>query len=1277
MTIASIRRRLSRSAPGLLVAACGALLLSSPSASAAGPPLITNTGFSAVTETAATLEARVDPNGAKVKDFHFDYIPLTAYEADGNSFGEGTLSTPVGTLPATVEGTGDLIIGSKTLANLSTSAGTFAAGQSITGPGIPAATTITEAGATSLTLSAAATATSAGATITATGPQPVAAAVTGLTPATAYRFRLYAKSNQGELFSPAFTFYTYSEAPVFGPCPNEIFRSGEFAPLGHPSALLPDCRAYEQVSPVDKNGNDALGEVGFSRAATDGSAATFIATSGIPGAEGAQQMPTYVGTRGEAGWSTTGLSPQATAGPRARLLGWTPDFSATVTQASRQTAHTLEGALYIRTDPAAPAIQASAYAPMSGNITFGFAGASADGKTIAFEVPVALPPKEGQPPIAAAQPEAPNVYAYDAATGLVSLVSVMNTQPETEAALRRGGFAGSEGGSVSAAYTQDTHAVAADGSVFFTASATGQLYERVNPSATQSELDSEGNCTQPAKACTIQISRSERTPPDPAGPQPAAFQAASADGSEAFFTSSEKLTNDANTGPVQPPAQIGRANLGDPDPNASKKEDFLPTHALGLTTDPKGEYIYWVDPLKGTIGRAKLNGAGNPTNLEPEYIVPGETKAITMPQSEPGMFHFAPSTPRYIAVDEEHVYWTNTGPLAGESTGSPFYIQLGKPLPGGGTIGRATIGATKAEDIRPEFVVGASDPQGIAVDSEHIYWGNAEPAAVASSPTIARAPISGEAAGVEEEFFKAGQGQEPMGVAVTSEFIYFGLSIKNGDFGFVSRIPIGGGEEEFFGAGGEGMRGLAINGAFLYWATQEQGEEAIGRIPIADFPKLGGCSGVATCKENYLTPSGLPFGLATHGSHLYWSVNGETPPNPGNDLYRYSAAPDSEGHHLTDLTPDSADPNGADVIGVLGTSADGSYVYFIANADLDEAGAGFQGNCHGATLVAVSGRCDLYLSHEGQISFVAPLRPAGPLFSSDISNVLPRASGLEGGDSAINEKTSYVAAEGAVVFRSVEDQGSDETHGVPQYFRFAPGQGLACLSCNPTGGPSVRPKVEVNLGAPGMAAFNPDSTMPHPLSAGGNRFFFQTAAGLVAADTNGQGGPCPTWNSGTVSVPSCQDVYEWEAPGSGSCKEAGPAYSPLNQGCLYLLSSGVGTEPAFFSDASADGSSVFLFTREQLVGQDGDDLIDLYAARADGGLAAQNPVSEPECEAEGCKPAVTPVPSTPSPETPAFVGPGNRKPTRCPKGKVLRKGKCQKKKKHGHRSHAKQTGGQR
>src|SRR3954452_18884462 len=77
-------------------------------------------------------------------------------------------------------------------------------------------------------------------------PVTVEAAIAGLTPGTTYHFRLLAKNTEAAT-GPDTTFSTFNLPPSFGPCPNEALRTG-------PSARLPDCRAYEQASPLDKNG---------------------------------------------------------------------------------------------------------------------------------------------------------------------------------------------------------------------------------------------------------------------------------------------------------------------------------------------------------------------------------------------------------------------------------------------------------------------------------------------------------------------------------------------------------------------------------------------------------------------------------------------------------------------------------------------------------------------------------------------------------------------------------------------------------------------------------------------------------------------------------------------------------------------------------------------------------------------------------------------------------------------------------------------------------------
>jgi hypothetical protein len=91
-------------------------------------------------------------------------------------------------------------------------------------------------------------------------------------------------------------------------CPNAASRQG-------PSVALPDCRVYEQVTPVDKGdatdmfGNEA--QAGSNTAvfpAEDGDHLLYISESAFPQG-GDAYFSAYVFSRGPEGWSTTSLSP--------------------------------------------------------------------------------------------------------------------------------------------------------------------------------------------------------------------------------------------------------------------------------------------------------------------------------------------------------------------------------------------------------------------------------------------------------------------------------------------------------------------------------------------------------------------------------------------------------------------------------------------------------------------------------------------------------------------------------------------------------------------------------------------------------------------------------------------------------------------------------------------------------------------------------------------------------------------------------------------------------
>ena len=369
----------------------------------------------------------------------------------------------------------------------------------------------------------------------------------------------------------------------------------------------------------------------------------------------------------------------------------------------------------------------------------------------------------------------------------------------------------------------------------------------------------------------------------------------------------------------------------------------------------------------------------------------------------------------------------------------------------------------------------------------------------------------------------------------------------------------------------------------------------------------------------------------------------------GQDLYAYDAASDD----LTDLTVDPNSPNGADVRGVIGASDDGSYVYFVANGDLDDTGpATTLSKCQSGSILA--GHCNLYLAHDGAVTFIASLDPSDGIADGGRSNWRPSNGVFLEGGTASRVKTGFVSADGtALLFMSQRQLTTFDSQGAPTLYRYsAPDNELECVSCGPTGIPgwvslqTIRSPGQIQSG----------SGAPTPLrnfSADGSRVFFETTKKLVATDVNGDAG-CPP--EGYFHKPACQDVYEWEAEGSGSCDTPG--------GCLYLLSTGTSPTASYFADASASGDDVFIFTRNQLVPQDQDQLLDVYDVSVGGGLASQHQVPPPGCSGEECRGRGTSPPFASGASTAVFQGPGNRRsdanqPRRCPKGKrkVRAKGK--------------------
>jgi len=157
------------------------------------------------------------------------------------------------------------------------------------------------------------------------------APVEGLIPDTAYRFRIVAVNSRGEDELEG-RFHTYPAPPPPLSCPNDALRTG-------PSSRLPDCRAYELVTPADTNGYApvGIGDTGVYfpslEASADGGKATFRIRGGsLPGSEGAGSFngENYLSVRGANGWTTRLIGPSGSEEVTPLPGGVSPDQEHTI-----------------------------------------------------------------------------------------------------------------------------------------------------------------------------------------------------------------------------------------------------------------------------------------------------------------------------------------------------------------------------------------------------------------------------------------------------------------------------------------------------------------------------------------------------------------------------------------------------------------------------------------------------------------------------------------------------------------------------------------------------------------------------------------------------------------------------------------------------------------------------------------------------------------------------------------------------------------------------------
>jgi hypothetical protein len=417
-------------------------------------------------------------------------------------------------------------------------------------------------------------------------------------------------------------------------------------------------------------------------------------------------------------------------------------------------------------------------------------------------------------------------------------------------------------------------------------------------------------------------------------------------------------------------------------------------------------------------------------------------------------------------------------------------------------------------------------------------------------------------------------------------------------------------------------RAVSEDGSRVFWTASPQVGEGVGTEgrPGKIYVRIDGETTVPVSESVTSEPSEF-WTASDDGSKALFSYDVDASGGPEGERKLYVFDVDTETPTLI----------AGEVFGVAGAADDLSRFYFDSREALDDG--------------AVAGQRNLYLHQGGENRFIATLEEDALVTSHSpfhrASRVTPDGKGL-----------AFMSSKSLTGY-----DNTDAVTGkpVPEVFLYdAEADELLCASCNPSGARPVGKEMvpwhgmadDYREGFPSnefAAAWIPTWEWSlnelHPLSEDGNRLFFNSFDALLPHDTNGE-----------------QDVYQWEAPGTGSCKVGAPGYSPQNGGCVSLISTGQdfsarAIERPVFVDASADGSTVFFRTASSIHPED-PGLIDIYAARVGGGFP---PPAEPAgCEGESCQ-APPAAPNDPTPASASFRGAGNLKPRprsrRCQKGK--------------------------
>src|SRR4029077_10207085 len=501
------------------------------------------------------------------------------------------------------------------------------------------------------------------------------------------------------------------------------------------STFLPDCRAFELVTPPDKDSGepkavipgllayDLEGVLG-AQASLTGERMAWISEYNLP--VSSSTGLDYLSTRGAGGWSSEDVIPPQSVengtgcpftvtmaayssdlsrGVLADGFGQPGSFKGEGTSCGHDEPRLVSGEpetfqnLFVRDNdtssyqlvnvkppntplPLKPANEGEQYFPA------GFLAGSSDLSHVVFEEELPLTPE------APAGVEVDDLYEWS--SGVVRLVSILPDGVPVVGRLagstRNTGEEEVSGQVVPNNIANYRHAVSGDGSrVFFVAE--GNLYVREHADREQSLLDGGGHCTEPEKACTVQVDASQVSGHSGGGGK---FMIASEDGGKVFFTDEPSAGLTSNT--VEGSGQ----NLYEYDVETGMLTDLTPVGDAGVDgvsgASDDASYVYFVAEGDLTGQETNSEGAEAEAGKPNLYLLhAGVTKFIATLDSTSNSGQYGDSCDW---MSQECLAYPLKGGLTARVTGNGRFIGFDSDL---GLTGYDNKGSTCV----PQLVSGA------------------------------------------------------------------------------------------------------------------------------------------------------------------------------------------------------------------------------------------------------------------------------------------------------------------------------------------------------------------------------------------------------------------------------------------------------------------------------------------------------------------------------------------------------------------------------------------